>query len=175
MVRHPTLKEHVISGFWRAGGWLLGMAWLGLVFWGITEGFASERAFSEGRHPSRVLGYALLAAAAAIMVVTAEYWKRVFPGIMLGSNIQFPSRTLARPCCKQPFRGSFSLNSSDSLVGEHRSHSLGTDIQESQVNYARPRCALGFRCLTLLGSNRPAFCFNQAPRRGLLHSSSLGY
>lgn len=53
--------------------------------------------------------------------------------------------------------------------------SLGTDIQESQVNYARPRCALGFRCLTLLGSNRPAFCFNQAPRRGLLHSSSLGY
>lgn len=86
------------------------------------------------------------------MVVTAEYWKRVFPGIMLGSNIQFPSRTLARPCCKQPFRGSFSLNSSDSLVGEHRSHSLGTDIQESQVNYARPRCALGFRCLTLLGA-----------------------
>ena len=90
MVRHSTLKEHVISGFWRAGGWLLGMAWLGLVFWGITEGFASERAFSEGRHRSRVLGYALLAAAAAIMVVTVEYCKRVFRRNHASSKYSIP-------------------------------------------------------------------------------------
>jgi len=63
------------------------MVWLGLVYWGITEGFASKQAFSEGHHPSRVLGYALLIVAAVIMVATAEHWKRVFPGIMLAAVI----------------------------------------------------------------------------------------
>jgi hypothetical protein len=87
MVRDLTLRKQVTSGFRRVGGLLLGIAWLGLVYWGITEGFASEQAFSEGRHPSRFLGYALLIVAAVIMVATAEYWKRAFPGIMLAAVI----------------------------------------------------------------------------------------
>ena len=78
-------EEQVESGFRRAGGWLLGMAWLGIVYWGITEGFASQQAFSEGHHPSRILGYELLIVAAVIMLATAEHWKRVFPGIMLAA------------------------------------------------------------------------------------------
>jgi hypothetical protein len=31
-------KEQVKSGFGRAGGWILGCAWLGLVIWGIING-----------------------------------------------------------------------------------------------------------------------------------------
>jgi len=85
MKTEPTAKEQVKSGFRRAGGWLLGMAWLGLVYGGILEAFGSEQAFSEGRHPSPILGYALLIAAAVIMLATAEHWKRVFPGIMLAA------------------------------------------------------------------------------------------
>jgi hypothetical protein len=85
VAKHPTYREQVTSGLRRAAGWLLGIAWLGLVFGGITEAFGPERAFSEGHRPSPILGYALLLAAAAIMVATAEHWKRVFPGIMLGA------------------------------------------------------------------------------------------
>ncbi len=87
MVRDLTLRKHVTSGFRRVGGLLLGIVWLGLVYWGIVEAFASEQAFSEGHHPSRVLGYALLIVAAVTMVATAEHWKRVFPGIMLAAVI----------------------------------------------------------------------------------------
>jgi hypothetical protein len=79
--------EEVVSGFRRAGGWLLGMAWLGLVFAGIVEAFGTEANFSEGHYPSRVLGYFLLATAAVIFVTTADRWKRVFPGIMLGATL----------------------------------------------------------------------------------------
>jgi len=87
MSKDPTIKQQVKSGFRRAGGWLLGMAWLGLVFWGIIETFGTEANFSEGRHPSRVLGYFLLGAAAVVFVVTANRWKRVFPGIMLAATL----------------------------------------------------------------------------------------
>lgn len=85
MVKHPTLGEQTTSGFRRAGGWLLGMAWLGLVYGGIIEAFGPPQVFSAGHHPSPILGYTLLIAAAVIMVVTAENWKRVFPGIMLAA------------------------------------------------------------------------------------------
>lgn len=74
-----------MSGFRRAGGWLLGMAWLGLVFGGITEAFGPPQAFADGRHPSPILGYTLLVVAAVVMLATAEHWKRVFPGIMLAA------------------------------------------------------------------------------------------
>jgi len=87
MSQGPTIKQQVKSGFRRAGGWLLGMAWLGLVFWGIVEAFGTEANFSEGHHPSRVLGWVLLCAAAFIFVVTANRWKRVFPGVMLAATL----------------------------------------------------------------------------------------
>jgi hypothetical protein len=84
MVKHP-IKEQVKSGFRRAGGWLLGIAWLSLVYGGIIEAFGPSQAFSEGHHPFPILGYTLLITAAVIMIVTAEHWKRVFPGIMLAA------------------------------------------------------------------------------------------
>jgi len=83
MTKHATVQEQAKSGLRRAGGWLLGAAWLGLVYGGIIEAFGPPGAFSEGHQPSLIIGYALLVAAVAIMVLTAEHWKRVFPGIML--------------------------------------------------------------------------------------------
>lgn len=79
--------EEVVSGFRRAGGCLLGVAWLGLVFAGIVEAFGTEANFLEGHHPSRVLGYFLLATAAIIFVTTADRWKRAFPGIMIAATL----------------------------------------------------------------------------------------
>jgi hypothetical protein len=83
MSKDSTVKQRVKSGFLLTGGWLLGMAWLGLVYWGILEAFGTEENFNEGHHPSRVLGYLLLATSAVIFVLTANRWKRVLPGIML--------------------------------------------------------------------------------------------
>lgn len=83
MTRRATVREQISSGFRRAGGWLLGMAWFGLVLAGITEAFESEQAFNEGHHPHRVLGYLLLIATVVIFVVTANRWKRYLPGIMV--------------------------------------------------------------------------------------------
>jgi hypothetical protein len=84
---HATIKEQVKSGLRRTAGWLAGMAWLGLVFWGIVEAFGTDANFSEGHHPSRVLGYFILVAAAVIFVITANRWKRVLPGIMLAATL----------------------------------------------------------------------------------------
>ena len=75
------------SGPRRAFGWVLGCAWFALVIWGILNAFGSEANFSEGRHPSRVLGYLILGLAAAIFVATANRWKRVFPGVMLSASL----------------------------------------------------------------------------------------
>jgi len=86
MSRNPTAKDQVKSGLQRAVGWLLGGAWFGLVVWGILEAFGTEANFSEGHHPSRFLGYLVLGVAAAIFAVTANRWKRVFPGIMLAAT-----------------------------------------------------------------------------------------
>lgn len=87
MSKQSSTKEQVKSGFRRAGGWLLGGAWFALVIWGITNAFGTEANFSEGHHPSRVLGYVILGVASVIFVVTANRWKRVFPGIMLASTV----------------------------------------------------------------------------------------
>lgn len=87
MSKQLTTKEQVRSGFRRAGGWLLGCAWFALVIWGTINAFGTEANFSEGRHPSRVLGYAILSVAGFIFAATANRWKRVFPGIMLAATL----------------------------------------------------------------------------------------
>jgi hypothetical protein len=84
---HATIKEQIKSGLRRAAGWLAGMAWLGLVFWGIVEAFGTEANFSEGHHPSRDLGYFILVVTAVIFVITANRWKRALPGIMLAATL----------------------------------------------------------------------------------------
>jgi len=81
------MRKEVRSGIRRAGGWLLGICWFGLVLWGILEAFGTEANFSVGHHPSRALGYVLLSIAGIIFVVTANLWKRVFPGIMLFATL----------------------------------------------------------------------------------------
>lgn len=88
MSKDPTVKQQVTSGFRRAAAWLLGMAWLGLVFAGMIEvGVGTEADFSAGHHPSRLLGFFLLAAAAVIFIATANRWKAEFPGIMLVATL----------------------------------------------------------------------------------------
>jgi hypothetical protein len=87
MSKNPTTGQQVKSGLRRTGGWLLGGTWFALVIWGITNAFGTDANFSEGHHPSRVLGYLVLGVAAAIFVATANRWKRVFPGIMLAATL----------------------------------------------------------------------------------------
>jgi len=82
-----TIKQQMESGFRRAGGWLLGIAWFGLVIWGMINALGTEANFSEAHHPSRVLGYFLLTFAGVIFIITANRWKRVFPGIMLAATL----------------------------------------------------------------------------------------
>lgn len=82
-----SIKQQVKSGFRRAAGWLAGMAWLAIVFWGIINVFGTEANFSVGHHPSRALGYFLLTLAVLIFLITADRWKRVFPGIMLAATL----------------------------------------------------------------------------------------
>jgi hypothetical protein len=87
MSKQPTTKEQVKAGFSSAFAWILGCAWFALVIWGILNAFGTEANFSEGHHPSRVLGYVTLGVAAAIFAATANRWKRVFPGIMLAATL----------------------------------------------------------------------------------------
>lgn len=86
MSKNSTVREQVKSGFRRAAAWLLGMAWLGLVYWGIGAATEQGGNLSERTH-SHLLGYALLAVASAIFVATANRWKRIFPGIMLAATL----------------------------------------------------------------------------------------
>lgn len=87
MSERRTVKQQVISGVLIAGAWLLGMAWLGLVFGGMIElGVGTEGGFSSGSRPSHIFGLLLVATAAAIFIATANRWKRYFPGIMLAST-----------------------------------------------------------------------------------------
>jgi hypothetical protein len=83
MTETRSVSQQVVSGLRIAGAWLLGMAWLGVVFAGLSEAFGTEEIFNEGHHPHRVVGYVLFVLAGMIMVTTAEHWKRAFPGIML--------------------------------------------------------------------------------------------
>jgi hypothetical protein len=70
-----TAGRQVKKGFRTVGAWLLGFAWLCLVFAGIIIGF------SQNKYP-RGLGWALLAVAAAVLVLTADRWIKAFPGIL---------------------------------------------------------------------------------------------
>jgi hypothetical protein len=63
------------QGFRRAGVWLLGIVWLGLVFAGMAI------AFTPSPH-SPAVGWVLLALAAAIALVTVDRWAKIFPGLL---------------------------------------------------------------------------------------------
>jgi len=69
------MKSQAKSGFRRAGLWLLGFVWLGLVFAGMAI------AFSPSPHPP-ALGWALLSIAALVLVFTMDKWVKVFPGLL---------------------------------------------------------------------------------------------
>lgn len=68
-------SSEVKTGFRRAGGWLLGLAWLGLVFAGLAI------AFTPSSH-SPVLGWVLLSTAAIIAIATMDHWIKVFPALL---------------------------------------------------------------------------------------------
>ncbi len=76
----------VKQGFRRAGLWLLGGGWLGLIIAGIGIGFR------PGPGPPAFVGWALLAVAAAIALLTMDHWVKVFPGLIgygvLGSILE---------------------------------------------------------------------------------------
>jgi hypothetical protein len=77
--------KEVKQGFRRAGLWLLGMAWLGLVFAGMAI------AFTPSPH-SVMLGWVLLGLAAVIALPTMNRWVKIFPGLLaygiLGSILE---------------------------------------------------------------------------------------
>jgi hypothetical protein len=65
----------VKQGFWRAGTWLLGFGWLFLVFSGLAI-------VTTHSPPPHVVGWALLAAAAGIALLTVDRWAKIFPGLL---------------------------------------------------------------------------------------------
>ena len=75
----------VKRGFRGAALWLLGIAWLGLVFAGMAI------SFTPSPH-SPALGWVFLAVAAAIALMTMDRWVRIFPGLLaygvLGSLLE---------------------------------------------------------------------------------------
>lgn len=70
-----TVGKQVKSGFKRAGAWLLGFAWLFLVFGGLAI-------ITTPPPPSWVLGWGLLGVAALVLVFTMDRWVKVFPGLL---------------------------------------------------------------------------------------------
>jgi hypothetical protein len=72
---HTETMSHVKNGFRKVGAWLLGFAWLCLVFGGVIIGFFPSN------YP-RPLGWLFLAVAAVVLVATADHWVKAFPGIM---------------------------------------------------------------------------------------------
>lgn len=70
-----TVERQVKIGFKRAGAWLLGFAWLGLVFAGMAI------AFTPSPH-SPALGWGFLGIAALVLVFTMDRWVKVFPGLL---------------------------------------------------------------------------------------------
>jgi hypothetical protein len=74
MGRRGTLAQ-VKGGFRLAGAWLLAFAWFVLAFSGLGI------ALSQSPHRPAV-GWALLAAAAIIFLLTMDRWARFFPGVL---------------------------------------------------------------------------------------------
>jgi len=70
-----TVAKQVKDGFRRAGAWLLGFAWLFLVFGGLAI-------VTTPPPPSAILGWVLLSIAALVLIFTMEKWVRVFPGLL---------------------------------------------------------------------------------------------
>ncbi len=70
-----TVGKQIKSGFRRAGAWLLGFVWLGLVFAGMAI------AFTPSPH-SPAVGWMLLGIAALVLVLTMDRWVKVFPGLL---------------------------------------------------------------------------------------------
>lgn len=67
--------EEVKSGFRIILALALGMAWLGLVFGGLAIAFTPSPY-------SRMIGWLLLIGAAAILIVTMDWWAKAFPAII---------------------------------------------------------------------------------------------
>lgn len=67
--------KKVKSGFLRAGAWLLGFGWLFLVFGGLIV-------VTTPSPPPHAFGWALLALAAVIVLVTMDRWVKFFPGLL---------------------------------------------------------------------------------------------
>ncbi len=70
-----TITSQVLSGFRRAAAWLLGFAWLGLVFAGLAIAFTPSPY-------SPAIGWVLLAIAAIILMVTMDRWVGVFSALL---------------------------------------------------------------------------------------------
>lgn len=70
-----TVGKQIKNGFQSVGTWLLGFAWLGLVFAGMAV------AFTPSSH-SPALGWVLLGIAALILVFTMDRWVKIFPGLL---------------------------------------------------------------------------------------------
>jgi hypothetical protein len=70
-----TVGKQVRSGFRQSGAWLLGFAWLGLVFAGMAI------AFTPSPH-SPELGWGLLCIAGLVLVFTMDRWVKIFPGLL---------------------------------------------------------------------------------------------
>ncbi|MGH9396344.1 MAG: hypothetical protein ACRD18_05780 [Terriglobia bacterium] len=75
-----SARAQVKSGFRQAGLWLLGGAWLFLVFAGLGI------AFSPGPY-SPILGWVFLVIAGAVLVVTMDRWVKVFPALLILATI----------------------------------------------------------------------------------------
>jgi hypothetical protein len=67
--------SQVKRGLRRTAFWLLGMAWLGMVFGGMAI------AFTSSPH-SPIIGWVLLAVAAVILIATMDKWVGVFSALL---------------------------------------------------------------------------------------------
>jgi hypothetical protein len=74
-MKSEVLNRPLRKGFKRAGAWLLGFFWLGVVFAGMAI------AFSPSSYPP-ALGWILLTGAAVFLILTTAVWVKIFPGLM---------------------------------------------------------------------------------------------
>jgi hypothetical protein len=72
MEKTPSNGRH---GLRRAGAWLLGFLWLGLVLAGMAI------AFTPSPH-SPAIGWGLLALAGTIALASIDWWAKIFPGLL---------------------------------------------------------------------------------------------